>query len=226
MSVKRYIGTELEYSDQKLLWQGKEMSDKESSTKNNLTAQGFMSGNGKHYCPYQYYNSGTGNASGHNKDSIRCIPFFLSRKVRVEEMSVYLASGGNGGSAKFRFGLYKARDADLYPSERIFETVEVTQAASAMSYIRQNMDLVLDAGVYYTALWHNAATAIVWRGIPSSAQRIVLGYSPGSSTPISRVEKTLTYDSNGFPATFPGSASQANGSGFSPEFVTLKTSPV
>lgn len=166
-----------------------------------------------------------GNANNLTPGQLRAFPLVVESDLRVSQLSVFVTAAAVAGN-RLRFGLYRAR-ADGMPEALVYQTPEFiaeTNNAELTATITGGLLLVPD--IYYFAVLTNGGMAL--RGVPLSMQRMAIWFAnPSVTTPVTRLEVAQAYVAGAggaLPATFPSGYAQANGSGFTPAALFVKTS--
>lgn len=161
---------------------------------------------------------GGGSITGNNTavtnalaDTIQATAFLAPRGGTLDAIKIWLATNGSAGSLT-RLALYKATsETNLYPDALLVDSGDLASDAGAAGYLSASISASLDAGALYWICINtkNVATKPVVGGISDVYLFNILGYSATAWTPYFGLSLSRTYGA--YPATFPASASPANG---------------
>ncbi len=160
-----------------------------------------------------------GNANNLTAGQLRAFPLVVESDLRVSQLAVYV-TGGAAAASRLRLGLYRAA-ADGMPGALAWQSPEFTAETNNAEFSATiTGGLLLTPGIHYFAVLANSGLTL--RGVPLSMQRMAVWFaSPSVTTPVTRLEVALPYGL--LPATFPGGYIQANGNGFTPAALFVKT---
>lgn len=160
-----------------------------------------------------------GNANTIGPGTLLAVPFIVESDLHLSQLAVFVTSGASPGN-RMRMGLYRSR-ADGMPQDLFFAPPElITEAGNQEQVITPGTPLLLTPDVYYFAVLQNANQVL--RGVPVSMQRMAVWFSAlSASTPVSRLTIARPYGE--LPAAFPSGYVQANGSGYTPPALFVKT---
>lgn len=170
-------------------------------------------------------NFGTvGGATAAVANTLTAIPFVVESDLRLSQLGVFhFGTTGPSGPTRMRYGIYGSRPDGL-PGALVISTPELDTTTTGSEHtLTPAAPLLLTPGIYYFTLLQNGGQVL--RGVPLSMQRMVLWFGGlTATTPVSRLTVAQPYGP--LPTVFPVTGIvQANGAGYTPPALFVKTTP-